>query len=247
MIDQPEVFAILEGKDTLEPEFEQHGTVKYYPDVIQGTEEWMAMRRGVLTASEMKLILTPTLKIASNEKERMHLYELLAQRITDFTEATYVGDEMMRGWDDEDVVRALYTEHFAKVRQVGFVTNDEFGFTLGYSPDGLVGDDGLIEIKSRRQKFQVQTIVEGEVPPEHVLQIQTAMLVTKREWCDYVSYHGGLPVVPIRVLPDAEVQAAIIAAATAFEERLAEKLVVYRENVLGHLTTERRVEQDMHA
>src|SRR3546814_1507000 len=63
--------------------------------------------------------------------------------------------------DDEIIARDEYTKHHAPVEQTGFITNDKWGFTIGYSPDGLVGDDGLIECKSRRQKYQVQTIIEN--------------------------------------------------------------------------------------
>ncbi len=72
--------------------------ITYYPDLIQGSDEWKSARCGLLTASEMKLIITPTtLKIASNDKERAHLYELLAQRITRYVEPSYISDDMLRG------------------------------------------------------------------------------------------------------------------------------------------------------
>jgi len=74
----------------------KEGPITYYPELIQGSEEWHALRCGLLTASEMKLIITPTLKVASNEKERAHLYELLAQRITKYVVPTYVSDDMLR-------------------------------------------------------------------------------------------------------------------------------------------------------
>jgi predicted phage-related endonuclease len=93
------------------------------------------------------------------------------------------------------------------------VTNDDHGFVIGYSPDGLVDDDGLIECKSRRQKFQVETILADRVPEEYMLQIQTGLLVTGREWLDFVSYCAGLPMFIKRVFPDARYQEAIIAAA----------------------------------
>ena len=156
-------------------------TITYHPNLIQGSDEWADIRRGTITASEMSKILTPTLKIADNADTRSHVYELAAQRITGYTEPTYFGDEMLRGTAEEPLARQLYHDNFAPVTECGFITNDDHGFTIGYSPDGLVGDDGLIEIKSRRQKFQVQSIVEGEVPKEHVLQIQTGLLVTGRK------------------------------------------------------------------
>jgi putative phage-type endonuclease len=177
-------------------------TITYHDDLIQGSEEWHQARCGLITASEMKLILTPTLKVANNDKTRAHVWELAAQRITGYVEPTYIGEAMLRGHEDEILARALYSEHFAPVTEVGFVTNDEWGFTLGASPDGLVGDDGLIECKSRIQKYQVQTIVEhyraATIPDEFALQVQTALLVTGRKWCDLISYSGGLPMTAMR-------------------------------------------------
>lgn len=227
--------------------------IRYFPSLIQGSEEWRAARCGLLTASEMKLILTPTLKIASNDKERTHLYELLAQRITKYVEPSYIGDDMLRGYDDEILARELYEEHYAPVKEMGFITNDEFGFTIGCSPDGLVGDDGMVESKSRRQKYQMETIVENfleeTIPQEYVLQVQTELLVTKRKWCDFLSYCGGLHMLAIRVYPIEAVQDAILAAAGAFEERLRGKMDRYAAALVSGariLPTERRETQEMH-
>lgn len=222
--------------------------ITYHHEIYQGSDEWLELRRGILTASNMSLILTPTLKIAANDKSRSHLYELLAQRVSGYVEPSYISDDMLRGQDDEIVARDLYSKHFAEVEQVGFVTNDAWGFTLGYSPDGLVGDDGLIEIKSRRQKFQVCTIIDQEVPADYVLQIQTGLLVTGRKWCDFISYSGGLPMAVVRAFPDATIHDAIIEAATQFETKLSEKLAAYNAAIKNprFIPTERRVEQEMH-
>jgi hypothetical protein len=194
--------------------------IRYHFDIEQGSEEWHALRCGILTASEMKFIVTPTLKPASNDKERAHLFELLGQRITQHTEPRYISDDMLRGHEDEIEARIRYAENFAPVTECGFVTNDDHGFVIGYSPDGLVDYDGLIECKSRRQKYQVETILADRVPEEYMLQIQTGLLVTGREWLDFVSYCAGLPMFVKRVFPDARYQEAIIAAAIDFEHRL---------------------------
>ena len=226
--------------------------IRYFTDLIQGSDEWLAARCGLLTASEMKLILTPKLKAAANDKSRAHTWELLAQRITGFVEANCVGDDMLRGQEDEVEARILYAERYAPVETMGFITNDRWGFTIGYSPDGLVGTDGLIECKSRRQKYQVQTIVEnvaaGTIPDDYVLQVQTGLLVSEREWCDLVSYSGGLPMAPIRAYADPEIQDAIVAAATAFEADLASKMATYRAVTASKarlIPTERRIAQEM--
>ncbi|KOX55110.1 YqaJ-like viral recombinase [Streptomyces purpurogeneiscleroticus] len=227
-------------------------TVRIHADLYQGTDEWIAARCGMLTASEMSLILTPTLKAAKNEKERAHLYELLAQRITKFVEPRYVSDDMLRGRDDEVEALTLYAKHYAETETVGFITNDRWGFTLGYSPDALVGTDGLVECKSRRQKYQVQTFLEhvpeGAIPADYALQIQTGLLVSERLWCDLVSYSGGLPLAVIRAYPDEKIQQAIVEAAGDFEQRLRDAMSRYRDAVAsaGAIPTQ-RVEREIMA
>lgn len=224
----------------------------FYPELVQGSDEWLAARCGLLTASEMKLILTPTLKIARNEKTRAHVYEIAAQRITSYVEPTYIGDEMLRGYDDEVYARAAYAEHFAPVREVGFIVNRKWGFPIGYSPDGLVGENGGIEVKSRRQKFQIEFISdhmrEGTIPADYVIQVQTGMLVAELEWIDFISYSGGLPMGVVRCHPDPKIQNAIIEAAASFEDSVTEKIAAFRAAQAGGarlVPTERRVVQEM--
>lgn len=219
--------------------------IRVYPDLVQGSDEWLAARCGVLTASQMKLIVTPTGKAASNDRERAHLWELLAQRITGHVEPAYISDDMLRGQEDEIFARGLYAEHYAPVQEVGFITNDQWGFTIGYSPDGLVGDEGLIEIKSRRQRFQAETIATGRMPDDYAIQVQTGMLVTGRRWCHFISYSGGLPMAVIRVEANPDMQAAILQAARDFEDRLLVKLAAYQEASADLIPTERRIEMEM--
>ena len=226
--------------------------ITYRPDLVQGSEEWHAARCGLLTASEMHLIITPTLKIASNDKERAHLYELLAQRITQHVEPSYVSDAMLRGMDDEVEAITKYGKTYSAVRAVGFVTNDKWGFTIGYSPDGLVGEDGQVECKSRGQKWQVKTLCEyvsgNTIDPDFMIQVQTGLLVSERKWCDLVSYCGGLQMATVRVMPDEEIQKAIVAAAEAFEKRLTEKRAQYEAVISSDarlINTVRKIHQEM--
>lgn len=223
-------------------------TIIHHNDLIQGSDEWLAARCGLLTASEMKLIITPTLKVANNDKERSHLYELLAQRITQYVEPCYISDDMLRGQTDEIEARDLYSKHFAPVTEVGFITNDKFGFPIGYSPDALVSNDGLIECKSRRQKFQIETFISGEMPADYMIQVQTGLMVSERKWLDFISFSGGLPMFVVRVFPDPVVQEAIEAAASGFELRLAAKHAEYRTALSAAaklIPTERKIEQEM--
>jgi len=205
--------------------------IKYFYDLEQGSEPWLECRRGILTASEMKHIITPTLRIASNDKERSHLYEIVAQSISKFVEPHYISDDMLRGMADEVEARTLYAKHYENAGSCGFITNDKWGFTIGYSPDGVVGDDGIVECKSRRQKYQIETIVNDEVPQEHMMQIQTGLLVSERKWLDYVSYCGGLPMYVKRVYPDQTVQDAIVAAASAFYQKATKMIADYHKIV----------------
>lgn len=227
--------------------------ITVHKELVQGSEEWHQQRCGLLTASEMKLLVTPaTLKVANNDKTRSHEWELLAQRITGYVEPHFVSDDMLRGQQDEIDALEAYSKHYAPIERVGFITNDKWGFTIGYSPDGLVGTNGQVECKSRRQKYQIQTIcefvpVEG-IDPEYMIQVQTGLLVSEREWTDMVSYSGGLPMATVRILPSKPIQEAIITVATAFEEKLASKRATY-DAVLASkarlIPTVRKVYQEM--
>jgi predicted phage-related endonuclease len=222
-------------------------TIIYHDEMIQGSDEWRAARCGMLTASEMHLIITPTLKVAANDKQRAHFYELMAQRITKYVDPHYVSDDMLRGEEDEVFARDLYNDKYARVAPCGFVTRDDWGFKIGYSPDGLVGDDGLIECKSRGGKFQVQTILDTKIPKEYIMQVQTGLLVTGRAWCDFVSYSGGLPMLTERVFPDEKVHGAIEDAAREFEAQMGMGLARYRERITTRrcVPTIRREREEM--
>lgn len=223
--------------------------IRVYNDLIQGSDEWLAARCGLLTASNMKLIVTQSLRPSKGDRERMHLYELMAQRITGYVEPVFVNDDMLRGHVDEVKARALYNEYYAPVEEVGFITNDKWGFTIGYSPDGLVGSDGAIECKSRRQKYQAETIVNMAMPDDYVVQVQTGLLVSEREWIDFISYSGGMPMVVIRVYPDPKIQDAILEAAGTFEARLAARFEQYKDSLASGarlIPTQREIEQEMY-
>ena len=126
---------------------------------------------------------------------------------------------------------------------------------MGYSPDGLVGDEGLVECKSRRQKFQAQTVIEhvatgnASIPAEYIMQHQTGLLVSERRWIDFVSFCGGMPMIAIRVWPDDKIQAAIEEAAQEFEAQAQEAERAFHDGLaLGStraFPTERKVYEDI--
>ena len=217
-----------------------------YPDLIQGTDEWHEQRLGIVTASVAGQLVTPTtLKPAANVASRGLVAQLIAERVTGWVDPAYVSDDMMRGWTDEPRALATYAEHYAPVAVCGFMVRDDWGFEIGYSPDGLVGADGQVEFKSRRPKKHVQTILDGAVPSEDMAQVQCGLLVSGRKWCDYVSFCGGMPLYRIRVEPDERWQAAIVAGVEAFEEAAAEMTAQYLKAVAGLPMTERTVEMEM--
>ncbi|GAB3776663.1 putative phage-type endonuclease [Nocardioides ginsengisegetis] len=208
-------------------------------DVEQGTPPWHDARRGIVTASTVGKLLTPTLKVASNDVSRGITATLVAERITGHTEETGMSPDMWRGVESEPIARDLYSGHYQQAVEVGFMRRDEDDWTLGYSPDGLVADDGLIEIKSPRQKTHLNTILANEVPTHYMPQLQAGLLVSGRKWIDFVSYCGGLPLWVKRVTPDPAWFDAITAACQQFEKAAAEMGAAYTQAIVGLPTTER--------
>ena len=266
-----------------------------HPNLVQGSEEWLEQRRGLITASAVGQLITtrtlgaiefdcpacstsagdPCVSVAKGKTgavlKNMHpdraefarqqnttvitpadgdyarnlTLVLAAERITGWSDPIRMTDDMIRGVEDEPFARAVYAEHYAPVEEVGFMTEDRFGFSIGYSPDGLVGEVGLIEIKSRRAKKQLETVLNDEVPEANMAQIQCGLLVSGREWCDYISFCGGMNLFVKRVYPKPEWQSAIIQAAIAFEETVTEMIRTYRARTSGKPMTERRVELEI--
>jgi len=181
----------------------------------------------------------PVFEVADNETSRSLIATLIAERITGWTEDVFVNRDMWRGALSEPYARDAYSRHHAQVTEVGFMRRDEVGWTLGYSPDGVVGDDGLIEVKAPRAKTHVGTILADEVPAFYMPQLQAGLLVSGRVWCDYVSYVGGMPLYRKRVYPDQQWFEAITAACVAFANTAAQTVAEYQERVLGLPQTER--------
>jgi hypothetical protein len=203
-------------------------------NVEQGTEEWHTARRGIITASAIGKLITPsTLKPAQNDTARQTILNLVAERITGHTDPTYPTRDMERGTWDEPVARDLYSEHIAPVVECGFMVRDDWGHKIGFSPDGLVGDDGLIEVKSRRQKAQLATILTDQIPLENMAQCQTGLLVSGRSWIDYVSYCSGMPLWTKRILPDIKWFTAIVDAAAEFEKTATQIITDYTALIDG--------------
>jgi len=217
-------------------------SLEIFEELEQGSPEWLAARCGIVTASVVGQLITPkTIKPAVNDYSRGLTATLVAERITGHVEPMQVSQAMMRGTLDEPFARDAYAEHHAPVDVVGFMVKDFGKYKIGYSPDGLVGDGGLIEIKSRAQKKHLQTILADEVPLENMAQIQTGLLVSGREWLDYVSFCSGMPLWTKRVQPDPRWFEAITDAVLAFEDNAAEMLATYNA-ATEHLPRTERID-----
>lgn len=206
-------------------------TLTIYPELEQGSDEWLQARCGILTASVVGKLLTPKLQLADNETSRGVTETLVAERLTGHVDYVHPTFDMQRGSLDESYARDLYREQHAPVQEVGFATNTFNGHTLGASPDGLVSTTGGLEIKSPKAKTHLRTILAGEVPAEHLPQIQTSMLVLERDWWDFESYSGGWPIYVKRVYADPKWQTAILDALDKFEENAARMIAAYRAAV----------------
>jgi putative phage-type endonuclease len=210
-----------------------------FPKVEQGSDQWHDLRRGIVTASVVGKLLTPTLKVADNDTSRALTATLVAERITGFTEDTPMTSDMWRGVDSEPIARDIYSGHYEQAVEVGFMRRDEDNWTLGYSPDGLVADDGLIEIKAPRAKTHLNTILANRVPPYYMAQLQAGLLVSGRAWVDFVSYCGGMPLYVERVYPKPEWFLAIEDACLIFEATAAEMVARYEQATAGLPATDR--------
>lgn len=161
--------------------------------IVQGTPEWYAARAGKVTASR---IADVTAKIASGKPSALratYMGELLCERLTGVCEPGYVSPAMQWGKDQEPFARGLYAErHGLDVFEVGFVDHPEVAMS-GASPDGYVGDDGLVEFKCPNTATHIETLDAGVVPAKYLGQIQWQLACTGRAWCDFVSYDPRLP------------------------------------------------------
>lgn len=200
-------------------------------NVEQGTQEWLQLRLGIVTASEVKKLFTANFSPANNETSRRYEHSLLAQRLSGLEEEQFVTADMANGMLYEPIARDLYSQALGRVEEIGFMTRQlsttHCSAVIGYSPDGLVNDDGLIEIKTRKPDLHIATILKCEVPREFMLQIQTGLLVSGRKWCDYISCSPGLPLYTHRVKPDIDLQQKITERVLQAEAAIIEAKELY--------------------
>lgn len=168
-------------------------------DVEQGSPEWFKVRCGLPTASNFDKLITSTGK-PSKQKEK-YLYKTAGEYITGIPEEGYQSQAMIRGNELEQEARSFYEMvKGVTVQQVGFCIEDETG--SGCSPDGLVGEDGLIQIKCPSLAVHVEYLLSDKIETAYFEQVQGEMYVTGRKWNDLVSYYPGMKPLIIRVKRD---------------------------------------------
>ncbi|QLH63211.1 lambda exonuclease family protein [Serratia symbiotica] len=159
----------------------------------QKSPEWFAARCGKVTASRLADVMART-KSGYSASRQNYMAELICQRLTGTREEGYSNSAMRRGNELEPVAREMYVlnQFDAEVSEVGFIPHPVIeGF--GASPDGLVNDDGLIEIKCPNTWTHLETIKSGKPKRQYLLQMHAQMMCTDRKWCDFISYDDRLP------------------------------------------------------
>lgn len=159
---------------------------------LQRTDEWFSARLGKLTASRIADVCART-KTGWGASRKNYMAELVAERLTGARAEGFTNAAMQWGTDMEPEARIAYEFYRdATVSEVGFVPHPSIAET-GASPDGLVGDDGLLEIKCPNTATHIDTLRGGSLPEKYFLQIQWQLACTGRDWCDFVSYDPRLP------------------------------------------------------
>lgn len=155
----------------------------------QRTEEWYQARLGKVTASKVASVLAKR----DSATRADYLTDLVLERLTGKQQEFYQNEAMQWGTDTEPQARMAYEAETGNlVDELGFIDHPTIA-NFGCSPDGVVGEDGLIEIKCPNSKTHLSTLLSGKAPSKYIPQMQTQMAVMNRQWCDFVSFDPRLP------------------------------------------------------
>jgi putative phage-type endonuclease len=158
----------------------------------QGTEEWFTIRIGKVTASRVADVIAKT-KTGYSATRDNYMAQLICERLTGLKGESFTNAAMQHGTDTEPLARAAYEAlQDVLVDEVGFVPHPTIEMA-GASPDGLVGNDGLLEIKCPNTATHIETLISKVVPGKYNTQMQFQMACTGRQWCDFVSFDNRLP------------------------------------------------------
>jgi len=192
-------------------------------DIQQGTPEWLALRLGIVTCSELdSLLVNGKGEAGFGAGAFTYMNTLIGERITGELADPFTGNRHTeRGHELEGAARILYEDREeVKTTQVGIILNHG----IGYSPDSLVLEEGLTEIKTKLPKLQVEVILGGEIPKEHVAQCQGGLWVSERDWIDFVCYWPGMPLFIKRAYRDEVMIRKLSERVKTFYEILDERM-----------------------
>ena len=160
--------------------------------IVQGTDAWFAARLGKVTASRVADVIAKT-KTGYSASRANYMAELIAERLSGARSEGFTNAAMQWGTDKEPDARAAYCfMRDVDVAEVGFIDHPTIAMT-GASPDGLVGEDGMLEIKCPNTATHLETLLGGVVPAKYFSQMQWQMACADRQWCDFASYDPRLP------------------------------------------------------
>ena len=197
--------------------------MKIISDVEQGTQEWLELRLGIATCSELDTLLVNGKGEAGfGAGAFTYMDTLIGERITGEAADPFTGNRHTeRGHELEGTGRQLFeSQTGVTTQQVGIILNHG----IGYSPDSLIGVDGLCEIKTKLPKFQVGVILGNEIPKDHIAQCQGGLWVSEREWIDFVSYWPGMPLFIKRAYRDEAMIRKLSERVKIFYEILDERM-----------------------
>jgi len=161
-------------------------------ELIQGTPEWLEARRGKVTASRVADVVAKT-KSGWGAGRKNYEAQLIAERLTGTVADSFSNAAMQWGTDTEPKARAAYEfDREVDVTEVGFVDHPAIE-TSGASPDGLVGEDGMVEIKCPNTATHIDTLLNKKVPKKYITQIMWQLSCCERQWCDFVSFDPRMP------------------------------------------------------
>ena len=160
--------------------------MKIIRNIEQGSKEWLNLRLGKITASRVSDIMTSGRGGKPSKTSESYMLELIAETLTGSQADFYVNNAIAWGNECEPQARAMYElENDVDVEEVAFIERDKF---VGVSPDGLVGSDGLLEIKCPTSKKQIERALSDCYHEEYKAQIQMQLWISGRKWCDFVSF-----------------------------------------------------------
>lgn len=205
-------------------------------EIVQGSPDWFALRCGRVTASRVSDVIAKT-KTGWGASRANYMAQLVAERLTGVVQESYTNAAMQWGTDMEPEARNAYSFYAdADVVAVGFIDHPKISMT-GASPDGLVGDDGLVEIKCPNTATHIETLLDGAVPAKYVTQMQWQMACAGRKWCDFASFDPRMPEemrlfvqrVPRDDRQIAEIEHAIVAFLAEVDAKVSELKKKYRQ------------------